>query len=103
MPIDAMAGALQSLSGVSSASGLGAAKKSAESSGFSELVHDALKTTNDEMVRATTVSNEHLSTGKHDLHEVIIALDRADLSFRMLSQMRNKVLDAYNDVMRMSV
>jgi len=37
------------------------------------------------------------------LHEVMIALEKADVSFRTMLQVRNKVLDAYQEIMRMSV
>lgn len=45
-----------------------------------------------------------LTTGQSDnLHDVYIASQKAGLSVDLLVQMRNKVLDAYNEIMRMSV
>lgn len=38
-----------------------------------------------------------------NLHETMIALDKADVSFRMLTKVRNKVIDAYHEVMRMNI
>jgi flagellar hook-basal body complex protein FliE len=38
-----------------------------------------------------------------DVHEVMLAMSRADLSFRMVLEVRNKLLDAYQEVMRMQV
>lgn len=38
-----------------------------------------------------------------NLHEVMIHLEEARLSFQLLAQVRNKVLDAYQEVMRMQV
>jgi len=37
------------------------------------------------------------------IHEVIIAMEKADISFRTMLQVRNKVLDAYQEIMRMTV
>lgn len=37
------------------------------------------------------------------IHEAMIALEKADLSFRTMMQIRNKILDAYQEVMRMQV
>jgi len=37
------------------------------------------------------------------ISDAIIALEKADLSFRKMIQVRNKILDAYQEVMRMQV
>jgi flagellar hook-basal body complex protein FliE len=37
------------------------------------------------------------------LHEAIIALEKADISFKTMLQVRNKVIDAYQEIMRMSL
>ena len=37
----------------------------------------------------------------HDLHEVMIASEKADLSLKFLLQIRNKLLEAYQEIMRM--
>ncbi|MCF8107127.1 MAG: flagellar hook-basal body complex protein FliE [Desulfohalobiaceae bacterium] len=43
------------------------------------------------------------SGGKADLHEVMIAMEKADISLRLLVQVRNKAVDAYKEIMRMQV
>lgn len=37
------------------------------------------------------------------LHEAIIALEKADISFRAMMQVRNKIIEAYQEIMRMQV
>ncbi len=37
------------------------------------------------------------------IHEAMIALEKADISFRTMMQVRNKILEAYQEVMRMQV
>jgi flagellar hook-basal body complex protein FliE len=45
-----------------------------------------------------------LATGQtQNLHQTMIALEEAKLSFQLLVQVRNRVLEAYQDVMRMQV
>jgi flagellar hook-basal body complex protein FliE len=45
-----------------------------------------------------------LATGEaQNLHQVMISLEEARLSFQTLMQVRNRVLEAYQDVMRMQV
>lgn len=38
-----------------------------------------------------------------DIGSVMVALQRADLSFRAVAEVRNKLVDAYKDVMNMQV
>jgi flagellar hook-basal body complex protein FliE len=45
-----------------------------------------------------------VATGEaQNLHQVMISLEEARLSFQLLVQVRNRVLEAYQDVMRMQV
>jgi flagellar hook-basal body complex protein FliE len=45
-----------------------------------------------------------LATGKvENFHEVIVAMSEADLSFRLMMEMRNKLVEAYKEIMRMQV
>jgi len=38
-----------------------------------------------------------------DLHEMMIAMEKADISLRLMVQLRNKAIDAYHEIMRMQV
>ena len=45
-----------------------------------------------------------LATGeKVSLHETMIAMEQADVSFRMMMQVRNKIVEAYQEILRMQV
>jgi flagellar hook-basal body complex protein FliE len=37
------------------------------------------------------------------IHEAMIALEKADISFKAMMQVRNKIIEAYQEVMRMQV
>ena len=48
------------------------------------------------------VAVENLATGKQkDIHDTMIALEKADVAFQLLMQIRNKIISAYETVMRM--
>jgi flagellar hook-basal body complex protein FliE len=48
------------------------------------------------------VAVENLATGKEkDIHATMIALEKADVAFQLLMQIRNKIISAYETVMRM--
>ena len=47
---------------------------------------------------------ENLAAGKQkDIHATMIALEKADVAFQLLMQVRNKIISAYETVMRMQV
>lgn len=41
--------------------------------------------------------------GSADLHDVMIAMEKADISLKTLVQVRNKAVDAYDEIMNMRV
>jgi len=43
------------------------------------------------------------ASGAGNLHETAIALEKADISMRLMLKTRNKVVEAYQEIMRMSV
>lgn len=44
------------------------------------------------------------ATGKDtDVHKTMIALEKADLSMRLVVQVRNKVMGAFEEIMRMNI
>jgi len=57
-----------------------------------------------QQVQATDSLPEAVVKGEIDeFHDVALALKQSDLSFRFALQVRNKLIDAYREVMRMSV
>lgn len=45
-----------------------------------------------------------LALGETDnLHQVMIALEQAKLSFQLMVQVRNKLLESYQDILRMQI
>ena len=47
---------------------------------------------------------EALATGKGiSLHDTMIALEKADLSFRLMMEVRNKIVQAYREVLSMQI
>ena len=47
--------------------------------------------------------NRFLSGEGEDLHKVALASEQADLSFQLFMQVRNKVVSAYQEVMKMQI
>lgn len=72
-------------------------------SDFGEMLTQAVSETNQAQLDADKAVTD-LSTGRADnLHEVMLAMEEADISMRMLVQMRNKAVEAYQEIIRMQV
>jgi len=71
--------------------------------GFADALKTAVEKVNENQVAADSAV-EKLQTGESkDLHGVMISMEKADISMRLLLQVRNKVIDAYQEIMRMQV
>lgn len=70
---------------------------------FSDFLSSTLDQVNNAQNAGDTAIAK-LSTGEaKNMHEVMIAVEKADISLRMLVQMRNKALQAYDDIMKMQI
>lgn len=70
---------------------------------FGNAVERFVADTNMQQVQADQAV-ERLATGQSDsVHETMLALAKADLSLRVFVEVRNKVIDAYQEVMRMQM
>ena len=67
---------------------------------FGKLIKGAINRVNG-LGREADRSIVDLLQGKADIHETMIALQKADISMRLLLTVRNKVLEAYREIMRM--
>jgi flagellar hook-basal body complex protein FliE len=96
MPINAIAGSLiPALPSTQPAAG-GAAEGFAQSLG--RLVN-AVETTGAEANQAVGA----MLDGTGDVHDAMIALQRADMTLQFTVQVRNKLMTAYQDIMRMPI
>jgi flagellar hook-basal body complex protein FliE len=47
---------------------------------------------------------EEVATGRNgNIHETLLSMSKAETSFKMMMQVRNKVLSAYQEVLRMQM
>ena len=70
---------------------------------FKEMVGRYLQEVNG-LEEAASKSVLELASGETEsLHQVVAAISEADLSFRLMMQIRNKLLEAYQQIIRMQV
>lgn len=68
--------------------------------GFQNSLADSISQVNELQNKAQTAM-ENLAAGKsQNLHETMIAIEQAEIAFKMMAQVRNKIITAYNEIQR---
>lgn len=70
---------------------------------FSKLTEDYMNGVNTKQKDAESAVETFASGGKIDLHTVMIAMEKSNLSMQLTMQMRNKILQAYQEISRMNI
>ena len=79
------------------------AKPDVQSKDFTQLLQSAMSRV-EGSARDASQQVEQLLTGEtQDLHSVALSAQKASLEFEMLLQVRNKIVQAYQEVMRMQL
>lgn len=93
------------ISGAAPLGGVAAAGGKAAPAGksFGAVLHDALNGVNTLQKQAEQASIDLAAGRVDDVAQVAIATEKASLALQLTIQVRNKVLDAYQEVMRMQV
>jgi flagellar hook-basal body complex protein FliE len=74
-----------------------------EGKGFSHMLRDAIADINKLQTNADEAIAKVQLDNTASVHEAMIALEQANISFRAMMQVRNKIMDAYQEVMRTQV
>ena len=92
----------QSVSKVANTGAADATKPAAGATGFAEKLESLVTKVEDTSADANqAVTNMMNKTG--DVHDAMIALQRAEMTLQMTVQIRNKFVQAYQEIMRMPV
>jgi flagellar hook-basal body complex protein FliE len=70
---------------------------------FKDVLNGAINEVESSRASAAEGVNRFLSGEGDDLHSTILASQRAELEFQMFMQVRNKVVSAYQEVMKMQL
>ncbi len=73
-----------------------------DAKGFSDAMQSALQKIDATQVAADAEATK-VAKGEGNLHELALSLEKADVTMRVAVKARNKLVDAYNEVMRMGV
>lgn len=70
---------------------------------FQTYLTNALQEVNAAQKESTTMTNKLITGEIEDLHQVMIAAQKASLTLDLTVQVRNKVVEAYQEIMRMQM
>jgi len=69
--------------------------------GFRDVLHSAVDDIQELEAQAETKVAGVLGGNGSDVHSALIAVEKADLSFQLMMQVRNKIISAYEEISRM--
>jgi flagellar hook-basal body complex protein FliE len=112
MEIDRVLAQIRSVSQAGGASGIGAARGAgalggpgapgAVDNGFANLLKQGLESVNQVQNKATTLASQfERGVPGVELPQVMLEMQKANVSFRALAEVRNKFVDAYREIMNM--
>lgn len=70
---------------------------------FAEILKGSIKDVNDAQLEADSAVQQVLSGETKDIHETMVTLQKADVSLKLMMEVRNKLLEAYQEIMRTQV
>lgn len=76
---------------------------SAATEAFQSVLSDAMENVGKTRQEANATVNRFLSGEGEEIHNVALAIHKSEASFQMFTQVRNKVISAYQEVMRLQL
>ena len=70
---------------------------------FANVLQDSISEVNKLQQKADQSITALATNGEASLHETMIAMEEASVSFKTMMQVRNKIVEAYQEVMRIQV
>ncbi|MHB1419351.1 MAG: flagellar hook-basal body complex protein FliE [Bacillota bacterium] len=70
---------------------------------FGEQLRTAINQVNDLQIQADEVTNKYMAGDIQDLHQVMLATEEANLALQLTVSIRNKIIEAYQEISRMQI
>lgn len=83
--------------------GLSISDKARQGTSFMDHLKDSIGDVNQMQKTADKMAMETASGKNENLHETMLAATQAEIGFNLMVQLRNRALEAYQEVMRMQV
>ncbi|HAR95244.1 MAG TPA: flagellar hook-basal body complex protein FliE [Deltaproteobacteria bacterium] len=70
---------------------------------FADVLKDSINKVGEIEREADKEAEKLARMETQDIHSTMIAIEKADITFQLMMQVRNKILNAYEEIMRMQV
>ncbi|MEM4408047.1 MAG: flagellar hook-basal body complex protein FliE [Candidatus Caldarchaeum sp.] len=70
---------------------------------FAHMLMDALREVNEAQLHAARVQNDLMAGRPVEYHDLIFAMERASIAMELTLQVRNKLLEAYQEIQRLQI
>jgi flagellar hook-basal body complex protein FliE len=70
---------------------------------FAATLKDAIAKVNDQQIQSDVLTNKLINGEDVELHEVMIGAQKASITLNATIEIRNKAVEAYQEMMRMSI
>lgn len=77
--------------------------KNTNDESFSSILTEKLNSVNDKQVNADNITESFIKGDETDIHNVMIATEEAKMSMELAIQMRNKIVEAYQELNRIQI
>lgn len=78
-------------------------KEAASDASFSKVLMDSISEVNRLQAEAADATNRLASGQSTNVAEVMVAVQKADVAFSMLMEIKNKLMDAYQEIQQMRI
>ena len=79
------------------------AEKGASNLDFGGLLQQKLREVNELQLKSDELTEQFIAGGSVELHDVMLAAEQANLALQLTVQIRNKLIDAYQEISRMQI
>ena len=98
-----MTGPIASINPIPNLTAIQPAGQSSEPGAFQSVLNGAIQTIESANHDATTAVQKFLNGENEELHTAALAVQKANITFDLGLQVRNKVVDAYQQIMQMQM
>lgn len=70
---------------------------------FADVLKDSISKVSELEKDANQQTENLVKMEGQDIHNTMIAVEKADMSFQLMMQIRNKIITAYEEIMKMQV
>jgi flagellar hook-basal body complex protein FliE len=78
-------------------------KAVAPDNSFTDTLKSSIRDVNRLQVETDTAIRELVAGNENNVHEVMVAMEKASISLELMVQVRNKIIAAYDEIKRMQI